>query len=100
MKQIFYFLFAMLGGLLLHQTASITHKMPKGWQQLTGTTIGVQGTLPFFAMFLKKMGLPNKVIFLAIMAFQVAFLCVGIGVAGGWVVDTIFDIDREAVKEH
>lgn len=99
MRQLFYFFVAMLGGLLLHQTASITHRMPKGWQQLTGTTIGVQGTLPFFAMFLKRLGLSKDAIFKACVGFQVAFLCVGIGVAGGWVIDTLFNIDREAVKE-
>jgi len=99
MKQLFYLASAMIGGLLLHQTASITHKMPKGWQQLTGTTIGVQGTLPFFCLFLKRIGFTNDQIFKAMLVFETAFLCVGIGVAGGWVIDTIFNIDREKISE-
>jgi len=94
MKQIFYFLSALIGGLLLHQTASITHKMPEGWEQLAGTTIGVEGTFPFFVMFLKRMGLDSDKIFKASVAYQVAFLCIGIGVALGWLLDTIFQVDR------
>ena len=98
MKQIFYFLITFIGGLLLHQTASITLKMPNGWQHLTGPVIGVQGTFPFYVMFLKRLGLDNDKIFKASLAYQVVFLLVGCGVAFGWMLDTIFGIDRITQK--
>ena len=94
MKQLFYFLSAVLGGLALHQTASITQKMGKGWEQLAGPTIGVEGTFPFYLMFLKKLGFSNDKIFKAGLAYQAVFLCVGVGVAAGWVLDTLAGIDR------
>lgn len=98
MKQILYFLAAAVGGLLLHQTASITHKMPKGWQQLAGTTIGVEGTFPFFVLFLKRLGYNKDAIFMVSLAYQAVFLAVGCGVALGWIIDTLFNIDREQAE--
>jgi len=92
LSDFFYFILAGLG---LHQTASITHKMPEGWEQLAGTAIGVEGTFPLFVILLKRLKVPNDVIVLASAAYQLAFLMVGIGVAIGWLIDTLFKIDRE-----
>jgi uncharacterized membrane protein AbrB (regulator of aidB expression) len=100
MKQILYFLAAAIGGLLLHQTASVTHKMPKGWQQLAGTAIGVEGTFPFFVLFLRRMGLHKDKIFMISLAYQAVFLAVGCGVALGWVLDTLFNVDREKSEDR
>lgn len=83
-----------LAGLALHQTASITHKMPTGWGYLAGLVIGVEGTMPFFYLLLRRFGVAGPVIALAIAAFELAFLFVGLGVAFGWLIDTIFDIKR------
>jgi len=88
-----YLLF-LLVGLGLHQTASITHKLPEGWEQLTGTAIGVEGTFPLFLLILKKQKFTNQQIAHAGVAYQIAFLFVGIGVAIGWMMDTLFGIER------
>jgi len=96
MRQLFYFLSAMIGGLLLHQTASVVLKMPKGWQHLAGPTIGVEGAFPFYVLFLKRMGFDKDTIFKASLAYQVVFLCIGLGVAFGWMLDTLFGVDRMA----
>ena len=88
-----YILF-LLAGLALHQTASITHKLPEGWEQLTGTAIGVEGTFPIFLMILNKQKFTGQQIAHAGVAYQIAFLCVGIGVAVGWLIDTLFGVKR------
>lgn len=95
MKNLIEFAISILAGLGLHQTSSITHKMPEGWEQLAGTAIGVEGTLPVFVFFLKKLKVPNDIIFLVVVAYQVAYLLVGVGVALGWLLDLLFHIDRE-----
>lgn len=82
-------------GLALHQTASITHKAPAGWGYLAGLAIGVEGTFPVFLSILKKLKVPAEIITLCGIAYQVAFLMVGAGVALGWILDFIFKIDRE-----
>lgn len=89
--------FILIGaGLALHQTASITHRMPVGWEQLAGTAIGVEGTFPLFVLMMKRLGLDEETRMRASAAYQLAFLCVGIGVAIGWLVDTMFGVDRQA----
>ena len=94
MKILLDFALSALAGFGLHQTASITHKMPEGFEQIFGTTIGVVGTSPIFAMWLRRLsGIKNPFTW-AISAFFLAFLGVGCGVAFGWLIDTIFDIDR------
>lgn len=82
-------------GFALHQTASITQKMPRGWGYLAGLVIGVEGTLPMFDLLLKSLGVSDDVRSRALAAYQIAFLCVGSGVAFGWLVDTIFNIRRD-----
>jgi hypothetical protein len=85
---------SILTGFGLHQTASFTHKMPEGYEQIFGTSIGVVGTLPVFMLWLKRLsGIKNPFTW-AVSAFLIAFLCVGIGVSGGWFWDTLFNIDR------
>lgn len=96
MKQLFYFLAAIIGGLLLHQTSSITRKMPKGWQELTGTAIGVQGTLPFFLLLLQRLGFGKDALFRIAVIYEAVYLCVGSGVALGWMLDGLQGVDREA----
>lgn len=81
-------------GIGLHQTASITQKMPTGWGYLAGIAIGVEGTFPAFVILLKRFGLNDDVIIRASAAYQLAFLSIGIGVALGWLFDTFLGIDR------
>lgn len=88
------FIWSFLAGLGLHQTASFTRKLPHGWEQLAGTTIGVIGTSPLFVLWLKKLNGTRNPFTWAVSAFFLAFLGVGSGVAFGWTLDTIFGIDR------
>jgi hypothetical protein len=90
-----YFLF-IATGIALHQTASITGKIPHGWERLTAYVIGVEGTFPVFVLLMNRLGLPQDAIIRAGAAFQLAFLLIGIGVAAGWLFDTLFGIDRTA----
>lgn len=95
MKAILKFFISVLAGLALHQTASITHKMPEGWEQLSGTTIGVLGAFPIVRMWHKELHeIQNPDTRLA-ASYAVGFLGVGSGVALGWLLDNIFSIDRE-----
>lgn len=81
-------------GIALHQTASITQKMANGWGYLAGIAIGVEGTYPAFVVLMKRLGLRDDVIARASAAYQLAFLSIGIGVALGWLFDTLFGVDR------
>jgi hypothetical protein len=90
-----YFLF-IAAGIALHQTASITGKIPHGWERLTAYVIGVEGTFPVFVVLMTRLGVPQDAIIRAGAAFQLAFLLIGIGVAAGWLFDTLFGIDRTA----
>jgi hypothetical protein len=86
-------LLASTGGLLLHQAKRITIRAPHGWRELTDHTIGVVGTLPFAWLFWRRLDTakpPHR----AIAACLLAFLCVGIGVAFGWLLDTLQDKSR------
>jgi hypothetical protein len=95
MKAIIKFCFSMLAGLALHQTASITHKMPEGWEQLSGTTIGVLGAFPVIRMWHKEFHEIQNQDSRLTGAYLVGFLGVGSGVALGWLLDLLFGIDRE-----
>jgi len=90
-----HFFGSMLAGFGLHQTASITHKIPEGWEQLSGTTIGVLGTFPPFLLWFRQLDGAKNIYVRAGAAFLLAFLGVGSGVALGWLIDTIFKINRE-----
>ena len=90
-----YFLF--IGcGIALHQTASITGKIPHGWNCLTGYVIGVQGAFPAFVVLMKRLGVAQDTIMRASAAYQLAFLLIGLGVASGWLMDALIGIDRSA----
>lgn len=84
-----------LAGLAYHQTAGITNKMPHGWGYLAGLAFGVEGTLPAFAHILKLLDIPENVRMRAIVAYQIAFLCIGSGVAFGWLLDWMLGVSRE-----
>ena len=78
-----------VGGYLLHKFRRITERMDNGWQQLTSYAIGVMGVLPFFLLFTKRTGKKNR----CFIAYIFAFLFAGVGVAVGWLVDSIGDYD-------
>ena len=88
-----YFIF-IAAGIALHQTASITGKIPHGWERLTAYVVGVEGTFPVFVLLMARLGISQDVIVRASAAYQLAFLLIGIGVALGWMGDTLFGIDR------
>jgi uncharacterized membrane protein AbrB (regulator of aidB expression) len=94
MRTLSYFFFPIVLGFSLHQAIRLTREMPDGWDRLADYVIGVQGTAPVFAMFLKMLGFSNKQIFEAILAFEIAFLMVGIGVSGGWWVDALMKREK------
>jgi len=89
------FFFSMFCGVALHQTSSFTKKIDSGWQELTGTTIGVIGTLPLFSLWMRRLEGVQNPYTRATCAYLLAFLGVGSGVALGWLIDTIFKINRE-----
>lgn len=93
MKILLCFFFPVTLGYSLHQAIHLTREMPEGWDRLADYAIGTQGALPVFAIFLKMLGFSNEQIFKAMLAFEIAFLMIGIGVAGGWWTDTL--INRE-----
>lgn len=96
MKAIIDFTMSILIGLALHQTSSLTQKMPVGWRELTGPAIGVIGSIPSFLLWLyglDPMRRKNPYTW-SIAAYLISFLGVGVGVAIGWISDTILNIDR------
>ena len=94
MKAIFKFILSMLAGLTLHQTASITHKMPEGWEQLSGTAIGVIGAFPVVRMWYKEFHEVKDLDTRLSAGYLVGFLGVGSGVALGWLLDLLFKVER------
>lgn len=94
MKAIFKFILSMLVGVGLHQTASITHKMPEGWEQLSGTTIGVLGSFPVVRMWYKELHEIKNDDTKFTAGYLIGFLGVGSGVALGWLLDLLFKVDR------
>jgi len=94
MREIARFLFSVFAGLLLHQTSSITNKMPHGWQQLVNYTIGSMGVITFIMMWNKRYaGIKDEDARITAAA-TTGFLGIGSGVAFGWLMDTLFRIDR------
>ena len=82
-------------GVAMHQTASITQKLPKGWGYLAGLAFGVEATILAFDHLLKCFDVPPDTRARALAAYQIAFLCIGSGVAFGWLLDTIFNVRRD-----
>ena len=91
-KQFFLFILAGMG---LHQAASFTQKLPLGFESIVGSAVGIEGTFPLFLLMLKSQGASKKEIERAAATYQLSFLCVGIGVAAGWLVDFVFKVRRK-----
>lgn len=89
-KIISFFLISLFAGALLHQAKRKTQELPQGFSNLTDYVIGVEGTSPFFMLLLKILGMKDDDIVKAFLAFQAAFLAIGLGVAGAWWWDTLF----------
>jgi len=94
MKSSINFVLAFLWGLALHQTSSITRKMPQGYQEIIGTGIGVVGTAPVALVAWRSLdGIKDHdARFLA--GYFGGFLPIGAGVVAGWLIDTIWGVDR------
>ncbi len=97
MKELMTFLAGIIWGLLMHQTSSVTQKMPKGWEILSGTTFGVVATYPIVSLWGKLFSpLSGKKPFSWLVAsYFLAFMSVGFGVGLGWVIDTFLGVNRE-----
>lgn len=79
------------GGFVAHQFRRVTERMPSGWGQLTSYTFGGITALPFMAMLFDRSGEPNPMRrFLA--AYTMGFASFGSGVAAGWLVDSIKEV--------
>jgi hypothetical protein len=95
MREIARFLVSVFAGLLLHQTSSITHRMPHGWQQLTGYVFGVLGAFPVILLWHRRFSEIKNPDTKLTASYTTGFLGVGSGVALGWLIDTLFGVDRE-----
>lgn len=81
---------SLVGGFLLHKTRRITERMPMGWSELTSYAVGIIGVLPLFVLFGKRLGKREHRCFIA---YLLSFLFAGVGVALGWLVDTMAEND-------
>jgi len=75
-------------GLLAHQTRRVTCNLPHGWRNLSEHVIGVVAAFPAFLLFRRKLRNGKD---RSDVAWWLAFLGVGLGVAGGWLLDTGMD---------
>jgi len=81
---IFEIIASIVCGLVAHQTRLVTYKMPNGWRNLVEHVIGVTAAYPSFLLFKRKLNGQG-----AEAAYWLAYLGVGMGVALGWLIDTI-----------
>jgi hypothetical protein len=84
---------AALGG-FLHQTRHYTDHLPHGWREMTNYSLGVIGTGPAYILWWLRLKDVNNPLNRAFLAFILAFIGVGSGVAAGWMLDT-FQSDDE-----
>lgn len=79
-------------GFALHQVRRHSSILPYGWRDLAHYSIGVFGTFPLFLLWMRKRITDTD---RAGVAFLLAFLGVGSGIAVGWLVDTFVGADYE-----
>ncbi len=77
---------AILGGLAGHQSKRFTSELAPGWSNLTEHGIGVMLLFPFFLIFYKGLGKSKRRVELA---YLLAAVFVGTGVALGWFSDRL-----------
>ncbi len=95
---------AFFGGLLAHQSKRITSRIKGGFQPLTEHGIGVMAVSPFFVWIFaliapkvpakiesheQAIAMEHKMMGATIAAFFSSFLLFGVGVAFGWLLDTL-----------
>lgn len=74
-------------GFVAHQTILITARMPIGWRNITEHIIGVTAAYPSFLLFKRRLTNGNG----ASAAYWLGYIFFGMGVAVGWLVDTLSD---------
>jgi hypothetical protein len=84
---------SILFGFGLHQTKRVTDHFPRGWRELTNSTIGVMGLLAMFPFWYRRIGGEHNQK-RGFAALALSALGVGCGVAGGWAVDTFKRMDE------
>lgn len=84
---LFEIILSILFGFGLHQTKRLTDRFPRGWRELTNSTIGSMGILTIFPLWYKGVSGEHSQR-RAWVALALSFLGLGCGVAGGWAVDT------------
>lgn len=81
------FILSVVIGLVAHQSITVTARMPDGWRNIVEHAVGVTATYPAFVLFRRRLKNGTG----AEAAYWLAFLGVGIGVALGWLIDTLRD---------
>jgi len=84
---------AVLGGFIAHKSNDVFDSMPGvfsgGWREITGHIIGVLGAYPFLEMLYPAFGIPRSLFPKLRASYLIAYMFFGIGVALGWLYDTI-----------
>lgn len=88
-------IFSAIVGAILHQARRYTDHLPTGWREMTNYSIGVVGTGPVFLLWWARLKDAQNPLSRAMLAFVLAFVGVGSGVAAGWMYDTFFRTERE-----
>lgn len=78
-------LIAAVTGFVTHQSIAVTARMPDGWRNLTEHAIGVAAAYPLYLLFRRRFTNGNG----ANASYWLAFVFVGMGVALGWLLDTL-----------
>ena len=79
---------ATVGGFIMHLSRRQTNRMPHGWRELANYSLGVAGGFPFVGLFWRGLGDEVKPAKRGFAAYRLGFLCVGAGVAIGWLADS------------
>ncbi len=91
-------LISALLGVALHQLRPQIDKLSDGWRELTSYAVGVTGAGPLFALWWHRLKDVENPFNRAFLAFLLAFVGVGSGVATGWMLDTFKD-DLKGTKD-
>lgn len=87
-----------LGGFLTHRVNDLFDVLPRvfsgGWREITGHIVGVLATYPFVELLYHAFDVPRELYPKLRAAFLMAFTFFGVGVALGWLYDTIQHHER------
>ena len=86
------------GGFVTHRVNDVFDSLPHvfsgGWREITGHIVGVLATYPFLEMIYVTFGIPRELFNKLRAAYLMAFTFFGVGVALGWLYDTVKHNER------